>query len=100
LNVFTEDQLVEPLEQQVLDLARNVEQHHVAHGEHLHVGYHPALRCEERGVASGSRSERDDVVREERVKKRLAIRSTHDNPAASAPVDDARTLSDGRVFFQ
>jgi hypothetical protein len=100
LNIFAEDQPVEIPEEQVLDLAVHVEQCHVAQLEHLHVGDHPALRGQERGVTPGSRGEQGDVVRKERVKKRLAVRAAHDNPAARAPVADARTLPDGCAFVQ
>ena len=79
LNVFGEDELLEPLSRGRGRLGRDVEQDHAAGLEHVHVGQHAALRRQPCRVTAGARGQGRNVVGQQSLQIRGAIGTSHGN---------------------
>ena len=73
-HVFGKDQLVEALQHRGGCRQGDIQENHVASFEDMHVRCHPALWREPRGIAAGTSGERLDVVGEQPLQVRRAVR--------------------------
>ena len=82
LHVLGEVKLLQPGGDGVYFAGSDVEQHHVARFEQVHITQHPPLRRQPRGITTAARRQRGRVVRQKTMKKRCAVAAGDGNLAA------------------
>ena len=100
LYVFTEHELLETVPDRRRERTRDGHEQGVTALEHVHVGDHPPLRCQERSVANAARRQSFDVVRQKVVKVRAAILSADPQPSDILPLQPAGTGVERFVFLR